>query len=123
MKVSDSFFVLFSQRRYNEVCDPGYTFGQPNGSPGTGHFTQVVWKESVELGIGKADVNKNGMKCTYIVGRYRPAGNMGGTYDQNVPKGSFNQAQACAGVRRATILKYLAPRSIKYSEGEKTHSY
>lgn len=32
---------------------------------------------------------KNGMTCTYVVGRYRPMGNMGGQYKDNVPKGSF----------------------------------
>ena len=95
--------------RYNEVCKPGYTFGQGSGGGGTGHFTQVVWKESVELGIGKADIDKNGMKCTYVVGRYRPAGNMMGDYAENVPQGSFNKAQACAGVKR-TIANYLTPR-------------
>ena len=31
------------------------------------------------------------MTCTYVVGRYRPAGNMGGQYKKNVPKGSFTQ--------------------------------
>ena len=93
------------------MCNPGYTFGQPNGRSGTGHFTQVVWKESVELGIGKYDTDKDGMKCTYIVGRYRPAGNMMGDHAQNVPQGSFNKARDCAGVRKDTILKYLATRS------------
>lgn len=34
---------------------------------------------------------KNGMVCTYVVGRYRPAGNMGGQYQKNVPKGSFTK--------------------------------
>ena len=63
-----------------------------------------MWKESLELCIGKADVNENGMKCTYVVGRYRPAGNMIGDYAKNVPKGSFNKAQACAGIKRAKIL-------------------
>ena len=114
--------TLFLKFRYNEVCNPGYTFGQESGSPGTGHFTQVVWKESLELGIGKADVNENGNKCTYIVGRYRPAGNMIGDYAKNVPKGSFNRAQACAWVKRAKILKYLAPRSIHMNKTtRKTH--
>lgn len=93
------------------MCSPGYTFGQPNGRSGTGHFTQVVWKESVELGIGKYDIDKDGMKCTYIVGRYRPAGNMMGDHAKNVPQGSFNKARDCAGVRKDTILKYLATRS------------
>ena len=32
------------------------------------------------------------MTCTYVVGRYRPAGNMGGQYQTNVPKGSFTKS-------------------------------
>lgn len=37
-----------------------------------GHFTQVVWKDSVELGVGMAT---NGNKV-FVVGQYRPAGNI-----------------------------------------------
>jgi hypothetical protein len=59
---------------------------------GAGHFTQVVWKESVELGFGKADSDKGGMKCTYYVGRYKKAGNMVGEVAKNVDKGSFDQS-------------------------------
>ncbi|XP_044175598.1 probable pathogenesis-related protein CaO19.6200 isoform X5 [Acropora millepora] len=95
---------------YNEVCSPGYTFGRPSGSPGTGHFTQVVWKGSTQLGMGMAESQKSGMKCTYIVGRYREAGNMMGDYAENVPKGSFNKAQACANVRGG-FLDHLSLRS------------
>ena len=104
--------------RYNEVCKPGYTFGQESGGGGTGHFTQVVWKESVELGIGKADIDRDGMKCTYVVARYRPAGNMRGDYVENVPQGSFNKAQACAGVKR-TITHYLTTRSKIHHKKDK----
>ena len=35
---------------------------------------------------------KGRMTCTYVVGRYRPAGNMGGEYKKKVPKGSFTTA-------------------------------
>ena len=77
------------------MCEPGYTFGKSSGSQGTLHFTQVVWKESIELGIGRAEIDKDGMKCTFIVGRYRPAGNMMGTFAENVPRGSFNKTQYC----------------------------
>jgi len=62
--------------RYNEVCNPGYNFQRGGSSSGTGHFTQVVWKDSVELGIGHAEVKVKGMLCTYTVGRYKPAGNL-----------------------------------------------
>lgn len=57
----------------------------------TGHFTQVVWKSSITLGIGKAVVPKGNMKCTYIVARYRPAGNYMGKFQAEVLPGSFSQ--------------------------------
>ena len=81
------FFNVF---RYEEVCKPGYSFGSEGGG-GAGHFTQVVWKGSTVLGIGKANAEKNGMYCTYVVGRYKKAGNFIGKYKENVEKGSFSQ--------------------------------
>ena len=73
------------------MCKPGYSFGSDRGSGGTGHFTQVVWKGSSVLGIGSADAEKNGMHCTYVVGRYKKAGNFIGNYKENVEQGSFSQ--------------------------------
>lgn len=48
----------------------------------TGHFTQVVWKETKEVGFGKA---KSGGGRVFVVGSYRPAGNMVGSFKDNVP--------------------------------------
>ena len=31
------------------------------------------------------------MICTYVVGRYRPAGNFGGKYKKNVEEGTFSK--------------------------------
>lgn len=47
-----------------------------------GHFTQVVWKESTELGVGMATDGKT----VFVVGQYRPAGNMNmeGYFEKNV---------------------------------------
>ncbi|XP_022791759.1 protein PRY2-like [Stylophora pistillata] len=89
---------------YNEVCRPGYDFYIPSFSAGIGHFTQVVWKESIVLGIGIASGKKNGMNCAYIVAIYRPAGNMVGEFTQNVPEGDFNKDSYCATVKRHTLL-------------------
>ena len=58
----------------------------------TGHFTQVVWKNSITFGIGKAVGKKNGMTCTYIVARYRPAGNYMGQFQMQVLPGSFTES-------------------------------
>jgi len=49
-----------------------------------GHFTQVVWKGSVKLGIGKATGRVGNWNCTWAVGRYSPAGNTGGQFQKNV---------------------------------------
>jgi len=75
--------------RYGEVCNPGYTFNPPPSGigGGWGHFTQVVWKESVKLGIGMAEGQINGDKCIFTVGRYREAGNYGGKFGDNVKQG------------------------------------
>lgn len=55
---------------YNEV--KSYNFSRPGFQSNTGHFTQVVWKGSHELGVGKAKSRDGKL---YVVGRYRPAGN------------------------------------------------
>ena len=47
----------------------------------SGHFTQVVWKGSEEMGIGKAQ-SKEG--SWYVVANYRPPGNMMGDFEKNV---------------------------------------
>ena len=80
------------------MCEPGYNFNSGGFSGGTGHFTQVVWKGSTTLGIGRAEIERSGMKCAYIVGRYRPAGNMMGDFAQNVVKGSFDANSYCTSV-------------------------
>ncbi|XP_048586265.1 probable pathogenesis-related protein CaO19.2336 [Nematostella vectensis] len=84
---------------YNEVCDPGYSFGGDSGRSGTGHFTQVVWRGSTELGFGSATGEMRGMKCTYYVGRYKAAGNMMGQYNSNVEKGSLDQESYCSNLK------------------------
>ena len=51
-----------------------------------GHFTQVVWKASTKLGIGRAYGKRKGMFCTWAVARYVPPGNYGGQYQDNVKR-------------------------------------
>ena len=47
---------------------------------GTGHFTQVVWKKSVLLGVGMATDGTD----YYVCAHYGPAGNYSGQYAENV---------------------------------------
>merc|ERR1719172_539097 len=69
---------------YNEIKQ---THGGivPNFMPGTGHYTQVVWKSSTNLGCG---VFKQLLVC-----QYGPGGNMMGQFTSNVngPKKSSSQ--------------------------------
>ena len=50
---------------------------------GTGHFTQMVWKGTKEVGFGKFK-DKRGR--IYVVGNYHPAGNVIGFFKYNVFK-------------------------------------
>lgn len=60
-----------------------HEFGRPSPSnTGSGHFTQVVWKGSKELGVAQAR-SKTGK--VLVVASYFPAGNMMGSYADNVP--------------------------------------
>lgn len=52
-----------------EIGDPNLDFNA------VGHYTQVVWPETTQVGMGMA---RAGDGAVYIVGRYSPAGNMSG---------------------------------------------
>ncbi|MBN3323916.1 GAPR1 protein, partial [Atractosteus spatula] len=66
---------------YSEIKD--YDFSRPGFSTNTGHFTQVVWRDSQELGIAKAT---DGKGMVFVVARYQPAGNItnAGYFEKNV---------------------------------------
>ncbi|WP_395239512.1 CAP domain-containing protein, partial [Salmonella sp. s54412] len=48
----------------------------------TGHFTQVVWKASTQLGIGYS--RSSDRTKVYVVGRYMAPGNYAGRFKENV---------------------------------------
>lgn len=58
-----------------------YNYSKPGFSMTTGHFTQVVWAGTTELGCGKAKSKRGG---TYVVCNYAPPGNYSGMYVKNV---------------------------------------
>ncbi|XP_038047451.1 Golgi-associated plant pathogenesis-related protein 1-like [Patiria miniata] len=64
---------------YSEIKN--YNFGDTGFQLGTGHFSQVVWKDSKEIGIGKA-VAKSGK--VYVVANYQPAGNKMQAFQENI---------------------------------------
>jgi len=65
---------------YSEIKN--YNYSLPVFSMTTGHFTQVVWKGSIEIGCGKAR-SKSGK--IFVVCNYSPPGNYRGQFKTNVP--------------------------------------
>lgn len=75
---------------YSEIKN--YDFGRPGFKSNTGHFTQVVWKDSKEVGVGIAT---DGRGLYFVVGQYSPAGNItnSGYFEKNVlPPGTSHTA-------------------------------
>ncbi|XP_016844669.1 uncharacterized protein LOC100119359 isoform X1 [Nasonia vitripennis] len=58
-----------------------HQYGKEPTTLKTGHFTQVVWRDSTELGVGMAR-NRNGE--VYVVANYNPPGNFLGSFAENV---------------------------------------
>jgi len=64
-----------------------YNYGRPGFAESTGHFTQVVWKSSREIGCAFVECNgKHGTPGKYLVCEYSPAGNVvnDGYFKRNV---------------------------------------
>lgn len=77
------------QTYYNQNltgCSPGITYkysGPDNCNLETGHFTQVVWKDTTQIGCAK--VPHQTIPGTYVwVCDYSPPGNIEGEYQQEV---------------------------------------
>ena len=64
---------------YSEIKN--YNYNNGDYSDGVGHFTQVVWKDTKEVGFGKSK-GQNGK--IYVVANYYPAGNVMGYFKDNV---------------------------------------
>lgn len=65
---------------YNEI--KFYDYGDPTFSQKTGHFTQLVWKNTTKLGC--AFVRCGTFYGQYTVCEYDPPGNIVGQFDSNV---------------------------------------
>ena len=103
--------------RYDEVCSHNF-FNQAYQDK-SGHFSQLVWNATRELGVGKALGTKFGMNCTFIVARYRPLGNIGPEFASDVSRGNFDSSY-CSHIQRDTLPRLrghkpeIAPREYIY---------
>lgn len=99
---------------YSEIKD--YDFNNPGFSGNTGHFTQVVWKDSKEVGFGLAT---DGKRVYFLVAQYSPAGNITnpGFYERNVLPCATAPPSASAGSDAR-----VKPASNKEPSGAKTYN-
>ncbi|KFY31956.1 hypothetical protein V493_00650 [Pseudogymnoascus sp. VKM F-4281 (FW-2241)] len=62
-----------------------YDFKKAEFSHETGHFTQVVWKETTTVGCGLRECDgRGGSPGWYVVCEYYPPGNVIGAFEENV---------------------------------------
>jgi hypothetical protein len=71
--------VVITRLWYNEIKN--FKFSNLVFSPTTGHFTQLIWKGTTDVGFGRA----KGKDGSYImVAKYYPAGNVQNEFERNV---------------------------------------
>lgn len=71
---------------YEEIKD--HEFGvEPKGIFKGGHFTQMIWKSSQDLGVG---VSKTKKGKVLVVCNYNPRGNISGQFNANVLRTRLN---------------------------------
>lgn len=73
--VDDALRIWYSEKGNYDYDKPGFDLS-------TGHFTQVVWRDTREVGVGMAK-SPDG-KLTYMVARYNPPGNILNRFKENV---------------------------------------
>lgn len=69
-----------------------YNYSNPGFTSTTGHFTQIVWQNSKEMGAGKA-VSSSGAQ--FVVARYQPPGNVRGQFPENVKPAGVGGGNSC----------------------------
>ena len=105
--------------RYEEACRHNFAIHAFQNT--SGHFSQLVWKATEEIGVGRAFGKKWGMNCSFIVARYRPKGNVDeeAAFKENVEKGTFDPvAYNCSAVNPG---KYHASKVKSRMPAQKTN--
>lgn len=96
-----------------------HKFGVEPTSLASGHFTQVIWKDSRELGVAFAKQNGR----IVVVANYFPAGNVVGYFSRNVPPvGGFveNNTDPSEKLAALSLKAKTQPSPIKKTENSFT---
>ena len=84
--LGENIFISKTGLSSEEICEAwynehqNYDYNKNKFQKGTGHFTQLVWKETKEVGFGKIEFGD--LLC--MVALYYPAGNEFGEFTKNV---------------------------------------
>ncbi|CAM0512209.1 unnamed protein product [Fasciola hepatica] len=104
---------------YDEIILHDFKGGY-NGA--TGHFSQVIWKNTTNAGFGRAST-KDGHKM-FMVGHYTPPGNVQGEFEANVPRLTSRKKSSVFGKlfqkrKKSKEPKVVSKKHGKNSAGEK----
>lgn len=87
-----------------------HVYGKEPSTLKTGHFTQVVWRDSLTLGVGMA---KNRTGQIFVVANYDPPGNFIGSFTENVPPiGGFDDDQMDKMKSLTSYESFLEPDKV-----------
>ncbi|XP_021948431.2 uncharacterized transmembrane protein DDB_G0289901 [Folsomia candida] len=73
-------------------CNGNYNYGSNSNSMSCGHFTQLVWKGSLRIGLGIAKMAQYGF---VVVANFDPPGNYLGNFANNVAKPDSACVSSC----------------------------
>src|SRR3569833_2229686 len=82
-----------------------YNYDSPDFSEETGHFTQLVWKNSTTVGCGKRLCGTRGW---YVLCEYWPRGNVIGQFGEEVGRQTNGTGSAGAAVRPSLAAASLS---------------
>ena len=92
--LGENIFISKTGLSSEEICEAwynehqNYDYNKNKFQKGTGHFTQLVWKETKEVGFGKFEYGD--LLC--LVALYSPAGNEFGEFTKNVFESNNNES-------------------------------
>lgn len=82
----DSVMAWYNEIQYTRGGLASHPYDTTEQGKAIGHYTQVVWKSSVKLGCAKGRSSMGDSEGDFWVCQYGPAGNMRGSYENNVLK-------------------------------------
>jgi len=85
---------------YDEVKD--YNFETPAYNAKCGHFTQMIWRDTKELGVAKTTASDG---VQYVVARYSPPGNVVGEFKNGIRRARGQRSSVRKRRRSSTRRK------------------